>query len=181
MTKSAAIPEKQPEIGIGNPVVFDVLLDLIDRSKMGKTKYGTTLQAHNGRNPLMDALQEALDLAMYLRQAVNETGLIDDIIAWQSKTFGNKPDTSGIVAHLESELKEIEEDPTDPIEWIDVIFLALDGLRRIGFDNKADIEKLLKKKLDINKKRHWPDWRQVEQGLPVEHVERWNVKLRKGA
>jgi hypothetical protein len=30
------------------------------------------LQPHNGRDCLMDAYQEALDLAMYLRQAIFE-------------------------------------------------------------------------------------------------------------
>lgn len=30
------------------------------------------LQAHNGRDPLVDAYQEALDLVVYLRQAIEE-------------------------------------------------------------------------------------------------------------
>jgi hypothetical protein len=30
------------------------------------------LQAHNGRNALIDAYQEALDLVVYLRQAIEE-------------------------------------------------------------------------------------------------------------
>jgi hypothetical protein len=39
---------------------------------MGRRKYGTALEANNGRDALMDAYQEALDLAMYLRQAIAE-------------------------------------------------------------------------------------------------------------
>ena len=35
-------------------------------------EHGTPLQAHNGRDPLVDAYQEALDLAVYLRQAIEE-------------------------------------------------------------------------------------------------------------
>jgi hypothetical protein len=39
---------------------------------LGVRKYGTPLQAHNGRDGLMDAYQEALDLAVYLRQLIAE-------------------------------------------------------------------------------------------------------------
>ena len=37
-----------------------------------KKKYGIMLQTDNGREALWDAYQEALDLAMYLRQAILE-------------------------------------------------------------------------------------------------------------
>jgi len=37
-------------------------------------KYHTYLLTHNGRDALIDAYQEALDLAMYLRQAIEERG-----------------------------------------------------------------------------------------------------------
>lgn len=40
-----------------------------ERDAMGRAKYGTALRVHNGREPLVDALQEALDLAVYLQQA----------------------------------------------------------------------------------------------------------------
>jgi hypothetical protein len=49
-----------------------VMEDLKARDKMGTDKYGTTLQTHNGRDPLLDAYQEALDLVMYLRQTLAE-------------------------------------------------------------------------------------------------------------
>jgi hypothetical protein len=39
---------------------------------MGIAKYGTPLQTFNGRDPLIDAYQEALDLAVYLKQAIME-------------------------------------------------------------------------------------------------------------
>ena len=35
-------------------------------------RYGTALQPHNGRDALLDAYEEALDLAMYLKQAIVE-------------------------------------------------------------------------------------------------------------
>lgn len=46
--------------------------DIEDRNQSGIKKYGTALQAFNGRNSLIDAYQEALDLVVYLRQAIEE-------------------------------------------------------------------------------------------------------------
>lgn len=39
---------------------------------MGLKKYGTVLQPNNGRDALVDAYQEALDLVVYLRQRIEE-------------------------------------------------------------------------------------------------------------
>ena len=38
----------------------------------GKKKHGTYLRIHNGRDALMDAYQEAIDMVMYLKQAIME-------------------------------------------------------------------------------------------------------------
>jgi hypothetical protein len=46
--------------------------DLGDRAEFGFRKYGTYLQANNGRNAVMDAYQEALDLVVYLKQCCME-------------------------------------------------------------------------------------------------------------
>jgi len=46
--------------------------DLEEREHVGIQRYGTPLQPHNGRDALIDAYQEALDLACYLRQAIEE-------------------------------------------------------------------------------------------------------------
>lgn len=65
-------PEKAPAHGTG-PVIHDLVMqDIADRGAFGVSKYGTPLQAHNGRDALIDAYQEALDLAAYLRQAIYE-------------------------------------------------------------------------------------------------------------
>ena len=73
--KEDAATAKQPAPkGSGNPILGMVLADLTNRALEGKEKYGEPLLAHNGRNPLWDAYQEALDLAMYLRQAIEELG-----------------------------------------------------------------------------------------------------------
>lgn len=53
---------------IGALVVKDMQL----RMAFGVRKYGTPLQPHNGRDALIDAYQEALDLCAYLRQLMYE-------------------------------------------------------------------------------------------------------------
>lgn len=49
-----------------------VVADMIQRREHGRAKYGTELMSHNGRDALADAYQEALDLAVYLKQALLE-------------------------------------------------------------------------------------------------------------
>ncbi len=49
-----------------------VRADLHKRERVGRERYGTSLQAFNGRDALRDAYEEALDLACYLRQAIAE-------------------------------------------------------------------------------------------------------------
>jgi hypothetical protein len=49
-----------------------VMVDMAQRDIEGAKKYGTRLQPFNGRDALIDAYQEALDLVVYLRQAIYE-------------------------------------------------------------------------------------------------------------
>lgn len=58
--------------GEGTPITPLVVADIQARSAAGEKKYGTVLRASNGRDALMDAYQEALDLCQYLRQALYE-------------------------------------------------------------------------------------------------------------
>lgn len=74
LEEDAATAKQPAPKGSGNPILGMVLADLTNRALEGKEKYGEPLLAHNGRNPLWDAYQEALDLAMYLRQAIEELG-----------------------------------------------------------------------------------------------------------
>ena len=68
----AATSKQSAPKGSGNPILGMVLADLTNRALEGKEKYGEPLKARNGRNALWDAYQEALDLAMYLRQLIQE-------------------------------------------------------------------------------------------------------------
>lgn len=53
-------------------VVWELRADMHARDEFGRAKHGTPLQAHNGRRPLVDAYQEALDLVVYLKQGEEE-------------------------------------------------------------------------------------------------------------
>lgn len=46
--------------------------DLDERIALGIKRYGKPLQTFNGRDALLDAYQEALDLVHYLKQAIME-------------------------------------------------------------------------------------------------------------
>lgn len=55
------------------PAVWDMVVeDIKGRDDYGIRTYGTRLQPFNGRNALIDAYQEALDLVVFLRQAIYE-------------------------------------------------------------------------------------------------------------
>ena len=58
--------------GQGRIVLPAVINDLRQRAIGGWKKYGTPLKTDNGRDALVDAYQEALDLVMYLKQALME-------------------------------------------------------------------------------------------------------------
>lgn len=62
-----------PPIHNDGPSMHDLVVeDMRRRKEMGLRKYGTILQAGNGRNALQDAYEEVLDLAVYLRQRIEE-------------------------------------------------------------------------------------------------------------
>lgn len=55
------------------PTVFDLVHeDLKQRDEIGTRSYGGPMRAFDGRDSLLDAYQEALDLAIYLRKAMLE-------------------------------------------------------------------------------------------------------------
>jgi hypothetical protein len=65
-------PPPNPE-DASKPAVWPlVIVDMCERDRVGRARYGTPLQPNNGRDALKDAYQEALDLAAYLRQAIYE-------------------------------------------------------------------------------------------------------------
>ncbi len=64
-------PQPMPTPGHGS-VTRAVIADLLEREQQGIATYGTTLQTFNGRDALLDAYAECLDMAQYLKQAILE-------------------------------------------------------------------------------------------------------------
>ena len=87
---------------------------------------------------------------------------------WSSHTFGPGSRTTGILDHIRKELREIEAQPNDLSEWIDVVILALDGAWRIGHSPEQIIAALVAKQTK-NEVRVWPNWRTAPAGKAIEH------------
>lgn len=83
-------------------------------------------------------------------------------------TFGPGARTKGVLDHIRKELAEIEADPQDISEWVDVIILAFDGAWRSGWEPE-DIVSALVAKQSKNEGRKWPDWRTAAPDRAIEH------------
>lgn len=88
-------------------------------------------------------------------------------IAWSLQTFGAGQRTRGITNHIRKELLEIEAEPLDLTEWIDVIILALDGAWRTGATPQQIIV-ALEEKQTVNFARTYP--MPASQNETSEHV-----------
>jgi len=97
---------------------------------------------------------------------------------FSARAFGPITRKHGIVAHLRKELTEIEADPSDLGEWIDVIILGIDGAWRTGASAEQIADALFDKQL-TNERRTWPDWRMAADGAPIEHTRDPNEWRRK--
>jgi hypothetical protein len=64
--------QPRPTPNTSAAIVDLVLADIRERDRIGRLRYGTRLQANNGRDAMLDAYHEALDLALYLRQCIEE-------------------------------------------------------------------------------------------------------------
>lgn len=68
-------PETDQPAPIPNdrPYIQDlVMADIEERKQFGIRKYGTALQAHNGRSMLKDLYEELLDACIYIRGLLQE-------------------------------------------------------------------------------------------------------------
>jgi hypothetical protein len=101
---------------------------------------------------------QALDLIQHLHRQR----------AFSLKTFGPGARTKGVIDHIRKELAEIEADPHDLYEWVDLILLSLDGAWRAGHDPE-DIAKAIDTKQTRNEARKWPDWRTADPDKAIEH------------
>lgn len=87
---------------------------------------------------------------------------------FSEKVFGPGARTKGVIDHIRKELTEIEKDPADVEEWVDVILLALDGAWRAGWTPEA-IASAISAKQTKNEGRTWPDWRTAPPDKAIEH------------
>ena len=87
LDSKAATPQPPPTRG-KLTVIDYVLADMAERAAMGVIKHGMPLQTHNGRDALWDAYQEAMDLCMYLRQAILERDAVPE--AFRVEVINNR-------------------------------------------------------------------------------------------
>jgi hypothetical protein len=79
-----------------HPIDQVVIADMRERDKLGRERYGTPLQPHNGRDTLVDLYQEQLDSVAYLANAILERGdELDSMVGlgetlWRTIAFASK-------------------------------------------------------------------------------------------
>lgn len=88
---------------------------------------------------------------------------------FSARTFGPGARTRGVLDHIEKEMREVEADPADLNEWIDIVLLALDGAWRAGHSPESIAEALASKQ-SRNEARQWPDWRTADPNKAIEHT-----------
>lgn len=67
------IEDQPPPISNDRPSIHDLVIqDMQDRKQLGLERHGCPLQAHNGRNGLIDLYQELQDATAYVRQEIEE-------------------------------------------------------------------------------------------------------------
>ena len=100
--------------------------------------------------------------------------LIRHIMSWQRATFGSEYREAGLIAHIKKELEEIEAaEDLKHLEWLDVIFLAIQGyhtaLGETPRDAATSLGFDLNDKLEENMRRKWPPLGTVPPSAPIEH------------
>lgn len=144
-----------------NQVQRDMMKDIIVR-KMGGNLAGEKLvmdDIHAVTMALIDAGFRTAQPASEREQIRREHA------EWSDATFGNVGPV-GPLKHLSKEALEAAADPSDPLEWADMQFLLWDAQRRAGITDKQ-ITWAMVEKLEVNKKREWPE---PKDGEPRLHI-----------
>lgn len=94
---------------------------------------------------------------------------IDSQREWSDETFGPGARTEGVLKHIEKEIAEVRKAPDDLSEWADLLILVLDGATRRGYSGQQVLEAYFRK-MNENRLRRWPDWRQFSEDEPIEHI-----------
>jgi hypothetical protein len=92
--------------------------------------------------------------------------LQDDIAAWTSIQFPWQTPHSKIT-HMQAELLELDDDPTDLVEFADCFMLLIDTAQLAGF-TMSQVHAAVRDKLEVNRRREW--------GEPDEHGVSYHVE-----
>ena len=83
---------EQPQPKGHGPAVHDrVIEDIAKRKVLGTQRYGEPLKPNNGRSAIVDAYQECLDLAAYLKQFLLEMEhitTVQELVSWFLRANG---------------------------------------------------------------------------------------------
>lgn len=118
-------------------------------------------------------------LPMTISPAFSKYSTLGDFVriqmGWSPGINGPGLNTRRLLNHIRKEIEEIEADPMDLVEWIDIIILAIDGAWRVAqaqgaSDVPGALVAALHTKMAKNHARKWPDWRELPEDAPVEHV-----------
>lgn len=113
-TYTAEMPE--PVLTDGPSMHDLVRADLVERKAHGLRKYTRPLQAFNGRPALKDAYEEVLDLAVYLRQAIEEQAGAHTTEQWA--VVRDVADANSVTAPLHVFERDSEEECREMIaDW----------------------------------------------------------------
>lgn len=80
--------------------------------------------------------------------------LFTEITIWQQKTFGKRTDPRPPIHHLEKEIKELLENPTDLLEYADCFILLFNAADIAGY-SAEDLLNGIRQKFEINQERKW--------------------------
>ncbi|EDJ5818270.1 DUF550 domain-containing protein [Salmonella enterica] len=151
-----------------NQVQRDMMKDIIVR-KMGGNLAGEKLvmdDIHAVTMALIDAGFRTAQPASEREQIRREHA------EWSDATFGDVGPI-GPLKHLSKEALEAAAEPDDLSEWADMQFLLWDAQRRAGITDKQ-ITWAMVEKLEVNKKREWPE---PKDGEPRLHIKEQPVPV----
>lgn len=98
-------PMKQPGV---SSVQALVRADLEERERIGTARYGTALQPVNGRDAMVDAYQEVLDLACYIRQFIAEQVMSEQIALQLAQARRDIERKDDLIAEFRRQMKGME-------------------------------------------------------------------------
>lgn len=109
-----SVPQPMP-IANDSPAIVDlVIADLRERDRVGRQRYGTSLQANNGRDSSWDKYEECLDLTQYFRQEIEEKRLGKHIESpvrpdgWPNRSSPERDELNRVAGLLIEEWQRVE-------------------------------------------------------------------------